>query len=1031
MKERKESKTVYKPDFKNVFSKPILNGDGKHQHQKPNAKKETAPKTILVEGLSVIYTNADSIRNKMDEFQNLVKNNKPHLIAITEFYPKSYKYDLIEAELKLPDYNLIRNRQEINSRGCAIYLHKDLEMSEVEIHSPHKDAIWCEIKLVQNDKLLIGCLYRSPGMTDQGHRDFIKMMDTTIRESEPSHILIVGDFNLPEINWSTCTTTSNNMENKNNTFMECIRDHYLFQHVTIPTRGRGNQNPNILDLILTNEENMVSDLEHLSPLGHSDHAILRFKFNCYLTKSPTIATKYNYNIGNYEAMNKEMNEVKWEEELEKLETIDSKWQFIKENITSSIHRHIPKRNPPRFRKNKTCMFSENILAKIRKKHRAWQRYIETKDGQKYKDYCQIRNKVKSLTRRAKIEQEKNISRNAKDNPKKFWQYVKSKTKTKDNIPDLDIPGEDEGNSKTTTNDFEKAETLLNYFSSVFTIEGEGEVPNFDPVTEEVLEDLEIGEELVRKKLENLKTNKSPGPDAIHPKVLYELSKSIASPLTILFRFSLSSNSLPQDWRDAHVSAIFKKGNKKKSSNYRPVSLTCISCKILESIIKDHVIKHMQKNKLFSKSQFGFMKGRSTSYQLLITLEKWTEILDQGGKIDTIYFDFMKAFDTVPHNRLLNKLPAYGINNEITNWVRSFLTNRRQKVVVNGHHSNWSEVTSGIPQGSILGPLLFILYINDLPSEITSNVMLFADDTKIFHEIKSIDDQELLQSDINNMFEWSNKWLLRFHPDKCKVMRIGAKEEDAYKYSLDDKILSYTEEEKDLGVTIDNKLKFETHIANKVNTANKVMGIIRRSFTHLDKTTFIRLFKALVRPHLEYANPVWHPNLKKSKTLIENVQRRATKQLQCCKNMDYEQRLRYLDLPCAAYRKLRGDMIEVYKIVNSKYDEEIEPPISVRNEEIRRTRGNKFKLTKKPFKKKIRSDFFSLRVSNPWNELPDKVVEAPSTKSFERRLDKFWTKFNIKYDFDRCILFEKQMTSGTGTIHLADDRREEDLETPAE
>lgn len=185
---------------------------------------------------------------------------------------------------------------------------------------------------------------------------------------------------------------------------------------------------------------------------------------------------------------------------------------------------------------------------------------------------------------------------------------------------------------------------------------------------------------------------------------------------------------------------------------------------------------------------------------------------------------------------------------------------------------------------------------------------------------------------------------------------------------------------------------------------------------MDKVIFTRMFKAVVRPHLEYANAVWHPSYKKTKILIENVQKRATKKLECCEGMDYEARLRFLDLPCIAYRKLRGDMIEVYKILNGGYDSDISPPIHTVNEDTI-TRGNKMKLSKPTFKKAARKNFFSVRVSNFWNELPNKVIEAPSIKSFERRLDLYWKKYDMKFNFDRCLDYETQKRNGTGTRNL--------------
>ena len=318
--------------------------------------------------------------------------------------------------------------------------------------------------------------------------------------------------------------------------------------------------------------------------------------------------------------------------------------------------------------------------------------------------------------------------------------------------------------------------------------------------------------------------------------------------------------------------------------------------------------------------------------------------------------------------------------------------------------------------------------------INASMLLFADDTKIYKQINNQNDQMALQDDINKMCECSQEWLLKYHPDKCKSMRIGPKDKKNFIYSINNHPLEYTQEEKDLGVIIDDNLKFDAHISSKVNIANSIMGLIRRTFTYLDQTIFTRLFKALVRPHIEYANSVWHPTTLKLKNMIENVQRRATKSLPCCAGMEYEERLRKLDLPCLAYRKLRGDLIEVYKMCNDHYDNQISPPISrAKDVFTRATRGREYNLQRSIAIKKVRTTFFRNRVVPFWNELPTKVLEAPSTKSFERRLDKYWRTYNIKYNFDKCLDFERQRVdpdyAGTGPRNVKPNQAE-DLELQA-
>ena len=267
-------------------------------------------------------------------------------------------------------------------------------------------------------------------------------------------------------------------------------------------------------------------------------------------------------------------------------------------------------------------------------------------------------------------------------------------------------------------------------------------------------------------------------------------------------------------------------------------------------------------------------------QLLKVLDIWTEILDEGGSIDIIYCDFMKAFDKVPHRRLIHKVRQYGITDNILGWIENFLNNRKQVTVINDHKSHTAPVTSGIPQGSVLGPILFVIYINDLPEAVnpSSHIFLFADDTKVFREIKCDQDHEILQKDIDNMMAWSKNWLLKFHPEKCVMMSMGknsASNKEKHTYTMEGHNLNYSSCEKDLGVYIDEDLSFDIHISQAINKANRVMAIARKTFDFMNEDIFLNIFKGLVRPHLEYATAVWSPHLIKHIDDLENVQRRAT------------------------------------------------------------------------------------------------------------------------------------------------------------
>ena len=278
--------------------------------------------------------------------------------------------------------------------------------------------------------------------------------------------------------------------------------------------------------------------------------------------------------------------------------------------------------------------------------------------------------------------------------------------------------------------------------------------------------------------------------------------------------------------------------------------------------------HIQELKLLTCKQFGFISGRSTVTQLLTYLDKGVKTIAEGGVIDTMYLDFAEAFDTVPHQRLTVKLQAYGIKGNILNWIINYLTGRSQIVTVNGEKSKSAQVISGIPQGKVLGPLLFVIYINDL-LDIRSDGLRFTDHTKLFRKIVSREDVVILQSDIRLLESWSQKWLLNFHPAKCHVLTLGRFESIMYtqRYNICGHEMEHVFEEKALGVIVDSDLTFEEHMSSKIRTANAIVGLVRRSFSYLDCKSFVKMYTSFVRPHIEYAKSVWAPYLIKYINLL--------------------------------------------------------------------------------------------------------------------------------------------------------------------
>ena len=915
-----------------------------------------------------------------------IAGDEPDLILVTEVIPKAQVLPIAPALLALPNYSLYTsfdptesNLGESGRRGIGIYVREALSSCEVHLQATPSmsiEQLWISLDLVSNDKLIVGCVYMSPS----GDRHLgVAELDQALKQVNnlnPSHLLIAGDFNVPQIDWTTCFSDAPPTHHAHN-LITCFQDHFLTQHVLKPTRFRHGQNPSTLDLILTNEEGMVQDLLFKPGLGRSDHVILQFNLTCYTEKAHSHQPQLNYNRGNYDLLRRLLQEVDWSV-MHDL-NVHHAYHFFVSTLRQVVDTSVPL---ARGRASKNLYIDSRARKLKREKASLWARYTRTQDPVDNARYCRCRNKLRKLTRNLRSSFERKLSRELKHNPKAFWRYSNSRLKTKVKIDSL----VDE-HGVLTKDDGAKASILNKYFSSVFTVEDISTLPQ-PPATDHAqdLSDVTITADMVRSKLKGLKTTSSPGPDRIHPRVLTEAADQLAEPLTVIYNKSIQSGCLPDDWKLGTVVPILKKGDKSKPENYRPVSLTAIPCKVLESIIRDQLMAHLEDRQLLSRHQHGFRPGRSCMSQLLEVMDDWTRNIERGDPIDAVYLDFRKAFDSVPHQRLLHKLESHGVTGKLKTWISSFLTDRRQQVVIRGCSSPWAPVTSGVPQGSVLGPTLFVIFINDLPDTVHSSIKIFADDTKIFNTVSSSMGSDQIQRDLDAASAWSDLWQLSFNEAKCKVLHIGSRN-PRRPYTMRGIELESVPIEKDLGVHVDTDLKFRKQAASAAAKGNQMLALVRRSFGCIDRVTLPLLYKTLVRPHLEYGNLIWGPHNRADQRLIERVQRRATKLVPELKHLPYQERLTHLRLPSLYYRRRRGDMIAVYQImsglVSVQRDQLFEPAVSAT------TRGHGLKLRKPQAVSRVRRNALAVRSVNDWNALPPSVVLSATLNQFKSRLDSHW------------------------------------------
>ena len=361
-------------------------------------------------------------------------------------------------------------------------------------------------------------------------------------------------------------------------------------------------------------------------------------------------------------------------------------------------------------------------------------------------------------------------------------------------------------------------------------------------------------------------------------------------------------------------------------------------------------------------------------------------MDSNKYLDIIFFDFKKAFDKVSHKHLLTKLKTYGITGKLLKWIENWLSGRKQRVVINGCSSNWINVTSGVPQGSVLSPILFLIFIDDIDNGIKSRISKFADDTKISMPTFNLENCNLLQNDINSLCEWAEKWQMSFNADKCNVIHFGSNNTN-YPYKMFDQLLNKSSSEKDLGIVINDRLKSDSRIDIIVKRANKLLGLICRSFEYKSVNITMTLFNSIVRPHLEYGSQFWNPHFVKDIHKLERVQRRATKVIPCCKNLSYEERLKKLNILSLEERRRRADLIYFYKIINNHVNLDVHKYVDFNQNN---TRGHRYKIKKRKFSTDLSKYSYFNRITDDCNSLPSFVVESLNISTF---------KMNLKIHFD--------------------------------
>ena len=920
----------------------------------------------------------ESIRKKGKNIDVLIDTTSPDIIIGTETWLSD---DVRTEEFFNPalGYKVYRNDRKSDAHGgVMIAIRSELELIDVR-SSSRVELISGVVKLTKNKKLVLAAFYRPPDMVDEKDLEAVYTEFTDLRKQyRNSMYILAGDFNIPDIDWNALTVKNNNQYplRVSQTFLDIAQDMSLEQIVDFPTRG-----DNLLDLVFTSHPSHKIRCKPLPPVGpKSDHDIVLLDTSLQAVRTKPVKRKiYLWKKADTDGIKANLSNYSTEFRARDFSSVGDMWQDFKATIMATMENFVPSKMSSS--RHTHPWINTKIRRATRRKQRAYKKAKSThqkKDWDRYKNIQASAQKEIRYAHRQYMEDV--VSSDMKQNPKQFWSFIKSKRQDSTGVSSLiDKDG------FLHSDGSRKAEILNEQFHAAYTREDTSVLPDKGKSPYPAMARIKVYKDGVLKLLKNLKPHKASGPDGIPTRILILAAEQLAPVLTEIFQSSLDLGQLPTEWKDALISPIYKKGDRTSATNYRPVSLTCVICKLLEHIIHSSVMKHLDKYDIITDKQHGFRRRRSCETQLIATIEGIASKLRSGkDQVDIILLDFAKAFDKVPHVRLLHKLQYYGIRGETLTWIKEFLSGRSQQVILEGQNSR-KDVLSGVPQGTVLGPLLFLAFINDLPEVVkTSEARLFADDCLLYRQIKNDKDTADLQADLSALEDWETKWQMRFHPEKCTVIRVCTNKRwrKQTSYKLHDHVLDVVDCNKYLGVNISEDLSWKKQVDYTAAKASRTLGFLRRNLRECSKNVRSSAYSAMVQPTLDYASTTWDPYAKEDINTLDKVQRRGARFV--CNN--YTDRtlgcvtamINSLGWIPLSTRRCHQRLIMLYKIQHSQVDI---GQFNILRPNDHRTRGA-YRLYQIPAAQNVYKYSFFPRTIHDWNRLPTFVTDCVSLEDFK-------------------------------------------------
>ena len=894
-------------------------------------------------------------------------HSSPDFLALSE---SNLNSTMADSDFSVPGYlPIIRKDSSTHMHGLAVYVRDSLPISrEFDLERSCKSFMCFRLSLLHSTSYLF-FLYRSPSSQDCSVIDSVSQsIDSALTNHPSANIFVFGDFNVHHSGWLHHSSTD---VAGTHAFNFAVSQG-LHQTVDFFTRipDRDDHSPSLLDLFLTSNPS-ICETSSSGPLGKSDHVVVNMQISLSTKGAPEPPyhrTLFSYDRGDWDSFRDFLRDVTWIEVFkldgERCTSEVASW------IKAGIDAFVPSRKFQQ-RPHSSPWFSPACAAAIAHRNHFFRVYQCEQTAESKQRFRRSANECKRVIESAKLqymEQTHERIASQKIGSRDFWRIYNSvANKGKSSVPPL-ING-----PEVLTSSSDKAEFFAQQFSKNSTLDDTGHpLSAFESRTDVVLDTVHITSRMVASVIQSLDASKATGPDGIPVVVLQKCCPELSPILSKLFNKLLAESCYPPCWKVPDVIAAFKNcGDRSDPRNYRPISLLPIISKVFEAVLNNFIVRHMNSLNLFTDRQYGFRASRSTADVLTVISDRFYRVLGCGGQARAIALDISKAFDKVWHAGLIHKLRRYGISGSLLRLLQSFLSDRKIRVVLDGQNSACYSINAGVPQGSVLGPTLFLLFINDLPDHLLSQLAIYADDTTLYSCLEKTNDvfpkleqAAFLEDDLRSIAEWGEKWLVTFNARKTKLLSVTkCRDPNLFPITMYGQGLPENDSFRLLGLTINKGLTWNQYIEGIAKSAAQKVGSLYRANAYLTPESILYLYKATIRPCMEYCCHLWAGAPSHLLNLLDRIQNRVVNMI----GPRLAQTLQPL-----SHRRDVASLCLFYKYFHGNCSDELAslvPPVKVYGRQTRlAVRAHEFTV-QEPFSSKgfYLSSFFP-RTSRLWNKL---------------------------------------------------------------